>query len=116
MSEFVDQTTHNYYGDQRYVHTAKAHISTSLTMEIGPGGAAQRIHRDDKNFHHHHTDRSKVGVQQGEEAEIGFLIAGVDVTVENGGTLVIPGSHLWDDDRVPKVPKAISLRLRKENC
>lgn len=34
---------------------------------------------------------------------MGVLVPGVDVTVENGATWVIPGSHLWGDERVPGV-------------
>jgi len=32
---------------------------------------------------------------------VGVLIPGVETTKENGATLVIPGSHLWGDDRAP---------------
>jgi ectoine hydroxylase-related dioxygenase (phytanoyl-CoA dioxygenase family) len=30
-----------------------------------------------------------------------------DFAVENGGTLVVPGSHLWDDERKPERSEAI---------
>lgn len=40
-----------------------------------------------------------------------FLIPGVETRAENGATLVIPGSHLWGMDRVPKVEDAMCAEL-----
>jgi len=72
-------------------------------MEIGPGGKAQRLHRDDKNHHVDHFDQTKSGYRIGSDVSMSFLIPGVATTVENGATQVIPGSHLWDSERVPKI-------------
>lgn len=59
-------------------------------MQVGPGGKAQRIHRDDKNFHIDHVDQTKTGYQIGSDLELSFLIPGVKTTPENGATLVSP--------------------------
>lgn len=45
LSVFVDKTTHNYYGETRHTYTSHAIVNTALSMEIGPGGKAQRLHR-----------------------------------------------------------------------
>ncbi|TVY38598.1 Dioxygenase [Lachnellula occidentalis] len=106
LSVFVDKTTHNYYGETKHVYTSHAIINTALTMEIGPGGKAQRLHRDDKNHHVTHLDQTKTGYQVGSDVSLAFLVPGIDTTYENGATLAVPGSHLWDSDRVPKVEEA----------
>ncbi|KAF4465157.1 Phytanoyl- dioxygenase [Fusarium albosuccineum] len=110
---FVDKTTKNWYGEKLHVHTSKAQLDQALSMEIGPGAAAQRLHRDDKNFHGEHTDRTQTGYRTGDDTAIGFLIAGVDVTADNGATMVIPGSHLWGDDRAPKDHEAILATMNR---
>ena len=85
---FVDKTTHNYYGETKHVYTSHAIINTALTMEIGPGGKAQRLHRDDKNHHVAHLDQTKTGYQVGSDVSLAFLVPGIDTTYENGATLV----------------------------
>jgi len=74
-------------------------LSLAITFWIGPGGARQRLHRDDVVHgvkHDHPFDLRRAG-------QIGCLIAGTKVTRENGATMVIPGSHKWDDKRQPRV-------------
>lgn len=87
-AEFVDKTTSNWYGEQLHTYTSKAIISTSLSMEIGPGAKAQRLHRDDKNFHVDHRDQTRTGYQKDSDVMMAFLIPGVDTSVENGATQV----------------------------
>ncbi|TVY28760.1 Dioxygenase [Lachnellula hyalina] len=111
LSVFVDKTTHNYYGETKHVYTSHAIINTALTMEIGPGGKAQRLHRDDKNHHVAHLDQTKTGYQVGSDVSLAFLVPGIDTTYENGATLAVPGSHLWDSDRVPKVEEAVYAEM-----
>jgi hypothetical protein len=88
LSVFVDKTTHNYYGTTQHTYTSHAILNTGLTMQVGPGGKAQRIHRDDKNFHIDHVDQTKTGYRIGSDLELSFLIPGVATTPENGATLV----------------------------
>lgn len=57
-------------------------------METRPGSKAQRLHRDDKNFHVEHLDQTARGYEVGADGSMGFLIPGVETTVENGATLV----------------------------
>ncbi|KAG4439084.1 hypothetical protein IFR05_005426 [Cadophora sp. M221] len=116
LSVFVDKTTHNYYGETKHTYTSNAILNTGLTMRIGPGGKAQRLHRDDKNFHVDHQDQTKTGYQIGSDVELSFLIPGIATTVENGATQVIPGSHLWGADRVPKVDEIGYAVMEKGDC
>lgn len=81
-------------------------------MEIGPGGAAQRLHRDDKNFHtDHQIDRRETGYVLGNETGLGFLVPGVDTREDNGATRVIPGSNLWGMDRIPQVDECAHAEM-----
>ena len=64
-------------------------------MEIGPGGKAQRLHRDDKNHHVDHEDQTKTGYRVGSDVSLSFLIPGVETSFENGATLV--GVSLFKD-------------------
>lgn len=69
-------------------------MDTALTLEIGPDGKAQRLHRDDKNHHTEHLDQTKTGYRIGSDLACAFLIPGIETTYENGATLVS------DTDRV----------------
>jgi ectoine hydroxylase-related dioxygenase (phytanoyl-CoA dioxygenase family) len=101
IDQFLSTTTSNYYGEEKHTYTSKPQVNTTLTMEINPGAKAQRLHRDDKNHHNRHFDMTKTGYQLGADTGLGFLVPGVQTTVENGATWAIPGSHLWDAVRVP---------------
>ncbi|KAF2726720.1 phytanoyl-CoA dioxygenase [Polyplosphaeria fusca] len=80
-------------------HVIDPLLSISITLHIGPGAPRQRLHRDD-NVH---------GIRHGGKFElrrasqVGVLVAGSRTMRENGATMVVPGSHLWGDERVPKV-------------
>ena len=78
--------------------------------------AAQRLHRDDKDHHVDHMDQTKTGYRVGSDVSLSFLIPGVETTVENGATLMIPSSHLWDSERVPKVGEAGNATMRISGC
>lgn len=67
-------------------------MTTAQVIEIGPGNAAQMLHRDLENWF------PFIGIgPAGPEVTVNFLIALTDFTEENGATRVIPGSHKWDD-------------------
>ncbi|EXJ76878.1 hypothetical protein A1O3_10523 [Capronia epimyces CBS 606.96] len=115
-ARFVDKTTSNFYGETKHTYTSEAVCTIAVTLEIGPGGKAQRLHRDDKNYHVDHPDQTKTGYQFGTDVEMAFMIPGVKTTVENGATLAIPGSHLWGSDREPKVEEAIYAEMDVGDC
>ncbi|GGX14242.1 phytanoyl-CoA dioxygenase family protein [Streptomyces noursei] len=67
-------------------------MTTTQAIEIGPGNAAQYLHRDLENWF------PFVGMgPAGPEVAINFLIAMTEFTEENGATRVIPGSNHWAD-------------------
>jgi len=71
-------------------------IQLNLTqgIEIWPGEQAQIVHRDDSLFPFK---------QKPFEFMVNALWACTEFTKENGATVVVPGSHAWDDkDRLPQ--------------
>lgn len=89
---FLAKTTQNYYGAEKHTYTTHPIVNISITIETRPGSAAQRLHRDDKNFHIDHVDQTKTGYQLGSDVGLAFLIPGNPTTFENGATQV--GSSL----------------------
>lgn len=79
-------------------------IGMTQAIQIGPGQAAQPLHRDDTVFMWRHPSSREGRVQ--------IMLAVSDFTSENGGTLVIPGSHKWDDDRQPLESEAVPTVMR----
>jgi ectoine hydroxylase-related dioxygenase (phytanoyl-CoA dioxygenase family) len=65
-------------------------LSAPTGISIGPGEAAQRLHRDDSVY---------PVARPHPELVINTMWALDDFTVENGATLVVPGSHRWPADR-----------------
>ncbi|KAL4785925.1 hypothetical protein BJX76DRAFT_366545 [Aspergillus varians] len=113
---FVDKTTSNYYGETKHTYTSEAICSVVMTFDVGPGAKAQRLHRDDKNFHIDHEDQSGTGYRVGSDVMMNFMVPGVKTTFENGATLAIPGSHLWGSDRIPKTSEAIAAEMEATDC
>ncbi|TIC79142.1 phytanoyl-CoA dioxygenase family protein [Nocardioides sp. GY 10127] len=74
-------------------------MCTAQIIEIGPGNAAQMLHRDTGNY----PDYLTMG-KSAPEVMFNFLFALTDFTEEIGATRVVPGSHTWDDYSVPGDP------------
>ncbi|QDS70259.1 hypothetical protein FKW77_007580 [Venturia effusa] len=77
-------------------------LSVCFDMRPGPGAKRQPLHRDEDVWGTKH-DRP---FRKEDVRQLGVLIAGTRSVRENGATLVIPGSHLWDDERVPREEEA----------
>jgi ectoine hydroxylase-related dioxygenase (phytanoyl-CoA dioxygenase family) len=71
-------------------------LTASQAICIHPGETPQPVHYDD-TFYTLPRPRPAISVST--------IWALDDFTADNGGTEVIPGSHLWGDDRVAKVYK-----------
>ncbi|KAF2023575.1 PhyH-domain-containing protein [Setomelanomma holmii] len=76
-----------------------AMLSQAASITIVEGGDAQPLHRDDAIWQKAHTSQEQTGYRLGSDLGIGMLVAAVDTTHANGATLVVPGSHLWEDAR-----------------
>ncbi|QSZ36801.1 hypothetical protein DSL72_006684 [Monilinia vaccinii-corymbosi] len=67
-------------------------LSSLHTVVIYPGQTAQPLHCDD-GLIELPRPRPLIG--------IGTMVSLDDFTAQNGATTIIPGSHLWSDDRIP---------------
>ncbi|OQU99972.1 hypothetical protein CLAIMM_05537 [Cladophialophora immunda] len=70
-------------------------LSLSIAMNIQYGAPRQRLHRDDGI---HAIRHGKGEFRLDRASQFGCLIAGCDVTRENGATMFVPGSHKWGDE------------------
>lgn len=69
-------------------------LSAAELIEIRGGETAQPIHRDDDSW--------PKAAQSASPLVVNVMIALSDYTAENGATVVVPGSHKWDPERVPE--------------
>jgi ectoine hydroxylase-related dioxygenase (phytanoyl-CoA dioxygenase family) len=79
-------------------------VSVTQAIQIWPGQPAQPLHRDDYLHHRRHP---------GPDSQVQILYAATDFTSDNGATLVVPGSHQWDDERLPKVEEAVAATMTR---
>ncbi|CRK59449.1 Phytanoyl-CoA dioxygenase [Alloactinosynnema sp. L-07] len=81
-----------WIGKKRVEMVPTIQISGTQLIQIHPGQGKQPLHRDDALHLRTHP---------GPTSRVQLMLAMSDFTAENGGTLVIPGSHHWDDERAP---------------
>jgi ectoine hydroxylase-related dioxygenase (phytanoyl-CoA dioxygenase family) len=80
-------------------HCASYQLNYTHVFDIGPGAKIQMLHRDGWCWHRvNHC---------GMNIELASIIALSEFTAENGATLVVPGSHLWDPVRKPELHEAV---------
>lgn len=103
---FVDVPVVYWRGDRQRELRPGLRVGATTLIQIGPGETAQPLHRDDWAFMWRHP-------AYGREARLQVMLALSEFTAENGGTMVIPGSHRWDDDRVPHRSEAIPTVMRE---
>lgn len=102
---FLCRSREVWVGGDRLSLAADIRIGVTQAIQLAPGQGAQPLHRDDTVFMWRHPTG-------GREGRVQVICALSDFTVENGGTLVIPGSHLWDDERKPELSDAIPTVMK----
>jgi hypothetical protein len=75
-------------------HAEGYQLHLTQVASIGPGEGEQPLHRD-RGVWGGHVPRSI-------ETQFSTIWALTDFTEGNGATRVVPGSHLWEDDREPQ--------------
>ena len=96
-------SSYSYWEGQRQVPvTSKPIISSTVGFRVNPGGRQQGLHRDDSDYHTRSCDMPMM---------LGCVTALTKTTKENGATIVIPGSHVWDLDRCPYDEEAVPAEL-----
>jgi ectoine hydroxylase-related dioxygenase (phytanoyl-CoA dioxygenase family) len=87
-----------WIGQSRQQITPNVQISTTQLIQIHHGQGRQPLHRDDALHLRRHP---------GPTSRVQLMLAMSEFTTANGGTMIIPGSHHWDDERAPEVREAI---------
>jgi ectoine hydroxylase-related dioxygenase (phytanoyl-CoA dioxygenase family) len=91
-----------WMGRERVVVTPSVQVSVTQAIQIHPGQGRQPLHRDDSLHLRRHP---------GPESRVQVMVAMSDFTEVNGGTLVIPGSHCWDDERAPRFVECVATEM-----
>ncbi|WP_213878889.1 phytanoyl-CoA dioxygenase family protein [Pseudomonas sp. dw_358] len=106
VSQLILQKPATYWlGEKRLDVVPDLRIGVTMAIRIYPGQGAQPLHRDDFVFLWEHPT-------YGREARVQIMLAVSDFTQANGATLVIPGSHRWDDQRAPRREEAVSAEMK----
>ena len=66
-------------------------LHVTAALEVGPGARRQILHREDDSFSYFPMPRPNLIVAS--------MWAVSEFRADNGGTLLVPGSHRWPDDR-----------------
>jgi ectoine hydroxylase-related dioxygenase (phytanoyl-CoA dioxygenase family) len=77
-------------------------LTATLAINLEPGETAQDFHSDDA-FYRVPRPRPTFSLST--------LWAIDEFTLDNGATLINPGSHRWGDDRPAKLPKVVSATM-----
>lgn len=98
----MQQPTSIWMGRERVQVTPNIQISVTQAIQIHPGQGRQPLHRDDALHLRRHP---------GPTSRVQIMLAMSDFTELNGGTLVIPGSNHWDDDRAPRHNECVPTEM-----
>lgn len=98
-------STYTFFrGSEKLTAVSKPIISSTTAMRINPSSQQQALHRDDEDLHARPCDRPVM---------VTCLVALTRTHKENGATIIIPGSHLWqDENRMPLVEEAVPAELQ----
>jgi ectoine hydroxylase-related dioxygenase (phytanoyl-CoA dioxygenase family) len=77
------------------------HVTAALA--VGPGARAQILHREEDPFSFFPPPRPNL--------ILATMWAITDFTAENGGTLLVPGSHRWNADRKAEPDEVVSAEM-----
>lgn len=94
----LQQPSHMWIGKVRMEVTPSIQISFTQAIRIDPGQGRQPLHRDDAMHLWRHP---------GPPCRLQLMLAMTEFTSANGATLVIPGSHHWDDERAPTYAETV---------
>jgi ectoine hydroxylase-related dioxygenase (phytanoyl-CoA dioxygenase family) len=103
---YLRRPVHVWTGEERLDVAPTLQVGATQVIDIYPGEGSQLLHRDDMVWHWRHPEG-------GGQARVQAMVAVTDFTAENGGTLVVPGSHKWSDDRAPKTSEAVPTVMKQ---
>lgn len=98
----MQKPSHMWVGRARIEVTPNIQLSATQAIRIDPGQGRQPLHRDDSLHLRRHP---------GPTSRVQLMLAMTDFTAENGATLVVPGSHHWDDETPPSYDGALPAAM-----
>ena len=75
----------------------------TAALKVGPGARAQILHREEGPFTFFEVPRPNL--------ILATLWAISDFRADNGATLIVPGSHRWEADRVADPDEVVSAEM-----
>ncbi|UJJ31485.1 phytanoyl-CoA dioxygenase family protein [Halopseudomonas maritima] len=91
-------------GEVRHEIAPDIQVGVTQAIQIRPGQGKQPLHRDDSVWLWRHP-------HYGREARLQIMVALSAFSRENGATHVIPGSHRWDDERMPTEAESVQAEM-----
>ncbi|KAF4960119.1 hypothetical protein FGADI_1137 [Fusarium gaditjirri] len=101
---YTSTSTHDELGEDFFpegsqrVYKSGYVLASTAALRLVPGAKPQPLHRDQIAYQTRPDPSNPLFTPI-----FGCLIAGSKCTYKNGATAVIPGSHLWGADRIPKL-------------
>ena len=81
----------------------KYNVHVTAGLVVGPGAREQILHREEDPFTFFPVPRPNLVVAS--------MAAITDFTAENGGTLLVPGSHRWEEERVATPDEIVAAEM-----
>ncbi|KAL4778205.1 hypothetical protein BJX76DRAFT_366588 [Aspergillus varians] len=97
MGQFLNDEFASYTGDKLIPQKSGYMLANTAALRLVPGAKPQPLHRDQIAYQTRPDPNNPFFTPM-----LGCLIAGSKSTYKNGATAVIPGSHLWGPERMPK--------------
>ena len=79
-------------------------LHASSALVVGPGARDQILHREEDPFDYFDVPRPNL--------VIASMAAISDFTADNGGTLLVPGSHKWEAGREAKPEEVVAAEMK----
>lgn len=98
----LQRPRHMWVGKARVEVTPTIQLSATQAIRIDKGQGKQPLHRDDSLHLWRHP---------GPPCRLQMMLAMTEFTAANGATLVIAGSHHWDDERAPAYAEAVPAAM-----
>ena len=91
-------------GDHHLLKNCKKwQLNVSAALDVGPGARDQILHREEDLYPFWSPPRPNL--------ILASMWAISDFTAKNGGTLIVPGSHLWEGDRTAKPDEIVRAEM-----
>ncbi len=99
QNQLIDELCEHHLGQNCERHQ----LQVTAALEVGPGAREQILHREEDLYPFFEVPRPNL--------VLATMWAITDFTAENGGTLLVPGSHNWNADRVARPDEIVAAEM-----